>query len=100
MPRLVCVVAGIAIVLGAGSASAQGRGGGGGAGESSSRSAIQTPRLTGEVVVRGILRAGRTLVPDDTLRTGEFDVVAEIYLGPTLTARLRSRFLAEHGSSG
>ena len=28
------------------------------------------------------------------------DVVAEIYLGPTLTARLRSRFLAEHGSSG
>ena len=28
------------------------------------------------------------------------DVVAEIYLGPTLTARLRSRFLAEHGTSG
>ena len=28
------------------------------------------------------------------------DQVADIYLGPTLTARLRARFLAEHGSSG
>lgn len=28
------------------------------------------------------------------------DQVADIYLGPTLTARLRTRFLAEHGSSG
>lgn len=34
----------------------------------------------------------RELVFDDT--------VADIYLGPTLTARLRARFLAEHGASG
>ncbi|MCC7196116.1 MAG: LPS export ABC transporter ATP-binding protein [Gemmatimonadaceae bacterium] len=34
----------------------------------------------------------RDLVFDDT--------VADIYLGPTLTARLRARFLAEHGASG
>ncbi|MCX5755337.1 MAG: LPS export ABC transporter ATP-binding protein [Gemmatimonadetes bacterium] len=28
------------------------------------------------------------------------DQVADIYLGPTLTARLRARFLTEHGSAG
>jgi lipopolysaccharide export system ATP-binding protein len=27
------------------------------------------------------------------------DVVADIYLGPTLTARLRTRFHAEHGDA-
>jgi lipopolysaccharide export system ATP-binding protein len=43
----------------------------------------------GQVKVSGTVRE---LVFDDT--------VAEIYLGPTLTTRLRSRFLAEHGSSG
>ncbi|HUR92668.1 MAG TPA: ATP-binding cassette domain-containing protein, partial [Gemmatimonadaceae bacterium] len=40
----------------------------------------------GQVKVSG---AVRELVYDDT--------VAEIYLGPTLTARLRARFSAEHG---
>ena len=43
----------------------------------------------GHVKVSGTVRE---LVFDDT--------VADIYLGPTLTARLRARFLAEHGSSG
>ena len=43
----------------------------------------------GQVKVSGTVRE---LVFDDT--------VADIYLGPTLTARLRARFLAEHGSSG
>ncbi len=43
----------------------------------------------GQVKVSGTVRE---LVFDDT--------VADIYLGPTLTARLRARFLAEHGTSG
>ena len=43
----------------------------------------------GQVKVSGTVRE---LVFDDR--------VADIYLGPTLTARLRARFLAEHGSSG
>ena len=43
----------------------------------------------GRVKVSGTVRE---LVFDDT--------VADIYLGPTLTARLRARFLAEHGASG
>jgi lipopolysaccharide export system ATP-binding protein len=43
----------------------------------------------GQVKVSGTVRE---LVFDDT--------VADIYLGPTLTARLRARFLAEHGASG
>ena len=43
----------------------------------------------GQMKVSGTVRE---LVFDDT--------VADIYLGPTLTARLRARFLDEHGTSG
>ena len=43
----------------------------------------------GQMQVSGTVRE---LVFDDT--------VADIYLGPTLTARLRARFLDEHGTSG
>jgi lipopolysaccharide export system ATP-binding protein len=43
----------------------------------------------GQVKVSGTVRE---LVFDDT--------VADLYLGPTLTARLRSRFLSERGASG
>ncbi len=45
--------------------------------------------LDGKVRVSGTVRE---LVFNDT--------VARDYLGPTLAARLRARFLAEHGASG
>ena len=60
-----------------------------------------TVEQTLDIVDRAYIMFDGQVKVSGTVRELVFnDQVADIYLGPTLTARLRARFLAEHGSSG